>query len=254
MFDTTSILFVFCLLLIVFFSIFVWIGKRSGRIGETKVRLVLQTLPRKQYFVLNDLLLPTPYGTTQIDHIIVSIYGVFVIETKDYRGVISGGEEAETWTKNVYGNKYSMPNPIRQNKVHVAAVAKILSQLGIGCHVRSIIAFSDAATLRIYTPSCCEIVYFSQLRSTISKYMDEEMSIEQVYAIIERIQLVNITDVEQRKQHVQNVRVSVKERQIKIANGVCPRCGGQIVQRTGKYGDFFGCSNYPKCRFVQRID
>lgn len=31
----------------------------------------------------------------------------------------------------------------------------------------------------------------------------------------------------------------------------CPRCGGNLVERSGKYGKFIGCSNYPKCRYTQ---
>lgn len=33
---------------------------------------------------------------------------------------------------------------------------------------------------------------------------------------------------------------------------VCPRCGGALVKRTGKYGEFVGCSNFPQCRYVQK--
>ena len=35
---------------------------------------------------------------------------------------------------------------------------------------------------------------------------------------------------------------------------VCPQCGGAMVCRHGKYGDFWGCTNYPKCRHTERID
>lgn len=34
---------------------------------------------------------------------------------------------------------------------------------------------------------------------------------------------------------------------------VCPRCGGKLVVRHGKYGTFMGCSNYPKCRYTREI-
>jgi DNA topoisomerase-1 len=33
----------------------------------------------------------------------------------------------------------------------------------------------------------------------------------------------------------------------------CPRCGGSLLEKYGKYGKFFGCSNFPKCRFVKKI-
>lgn len=31
--------------------------------------------------------------------------------------------------------------------------------------------------------------------------------------------------------------------------GTCPNCGGDLVKKSGKYGDFLSCSNFPKCRF-----
>ena len=33
----------------------------------------------------------------------------------------------------------------------------------------------------------------------------------------------------------------------------CPECGSPMVKRHGKYGDFYGCSNYPKCRHTEPI-
>ncbi len=32
---------------------------------------------------------------------------------------------------------------------------------------------------------------------------------------------------------------------------VCPRCGGELVKRKGKFGEFFGCGNFPACRFTK---
>lgn len=34
----------------------------------------------------------------------------------------------------------------------------------------------------------------------------------------------------------------------------CPRCDGFLVERTGKFGVFYGCSNYPRCNFTKKID
>jgi ssDNA-binding Zn-finger/Zn-ribbon topoisomerase 1 len=39
-----------------------------------------------------------------------------------------------------------------------------------------------------------------------------------------------------------------------FAAGKCPYCGGKLVERQGKYGDFWGCNNYPHCRFVATVD
>ena len=90
----------------------------KGWVGEKKVARYLRRLS-EEYTVLNDVILPTETGTTQIDHIVVSPYGVFVIETKNYRGWIFGGEKSAQWTQNIYGHKRSFMNPLRQNYAHV---------------------------------------------------------------------------------------------------------------------------------------
>jgi DNA topoisomerase I len=36
--------------------------------------------------------------------------------------------------------------------------------------------------------------------------------------------------------------------------GKCPRCGGNLVEREGKFGKFLGCRNYPKCKFTKSKD
>ncbi|MBR6489156.1 MAG: topoisomerase DNA-binding C4 zinc finger domain-containing protein, partial [Muribaculaceae bacterium] len=38
----------------------------------------------------------------------------------------------------------------------------------------------------------------------------------------------------------------------KLALGICPKCGGKLVQRNGRYGSFYGCSNYPRCKFTTK--
>ena len=51
------------------------------------------------------------------------------------------------------------------------------------------------------------------------------------------------------EEHVESIRETKK----KAAEGICPRCGGQLVVRNGKYVKFLGCSNYPKCRYTQNL-
>ncbi|MBE6286353.1 MAG: NERD domain-containing protein [Bacteroidales bacterium] len=96
------------------------IGKR----GERRVARKLDWLSQ-EYITLNDLLLPTRYGTTQIDHVVVSPYGIFVIETKNYKGWIFGHENSEEWRQSLLGKKrfwgwsseqHKFRSPIRQNE------------------------------------------------------------------------------------------------------------------------------------------
>ncbi len=77
----------------------------KGRLGEKSVAAVLSFLPKDEYIVLNDMMFGAGIHTTQIDHIVISIHGIFVIETKNYKGWIYGNSNNEYWTQNIYGNK-----------------------------------------------------------------------------------------------------------------------------------------------------
>ena len=68
------------------------ISEIRGHVGEKKVSAFLSTLPSYEYRSFNDILLATESGTAQINHIVVSRFGIFVIETKNYRGWINGNE------------------------------------------------------------------------------------------------------------------------------------------------------------------
>ena len=64
--------------------------KSRGRRGERKVARLLDRLPKDRYFVINDLMLLSEGRSSQIDHIVVSEFGVFIIETKTFSGKIYG--------------------------------------------------------------------------------------------------------------------------------------------------------------------
>ncbi len=70
--------------------------------------------------MLNDLTLPDGEGaTTQIDHLLLSPFGVFVIETKNYKGWIFGSERQKQWTQKIYKKSFKFQNPIHQNYKHM---------------------------------------------------------------------------------------------------------------------------------------
>ncbi len=76
--------------------------------------------------VSHDVKLPIDDDITQIDHIVVSRYGIFVIETKNYKGWIFGDLHHKTWVKTLYNTKYEFQNPLHQNYKHIKAVEKLL--------------------------------------------------------------------------------------------------------------------------------
>ena len=60
----------------------------------------------------------------------------------------------------------------------------------------------------------------------------------------------DVTTKEAKKEHVKQIHTKVRNDSIKVVSGICPKCGGRLVARSGKKGNFTGCSNYPKCRYT----
>lgn len=224
-------------------------GPSKGKVGERKVANKLDWLPRNKYMVINDVILPTPHGTSQIDHIVVSIYGIFVIETKYYNGWIYGGENSEYWTQNVYGEKHQFYNPIFQNEGHVKALRRVLAEFE-PLDIIPIVAFSGTADIKMDIKES-HVVYWSQLRRCIRRYNKERHTWKEVKAICDRIYEVKLKPSRRtQRRHMTGVRSAQIHRERAIKEGSCPRCGGILVERDGKYGRFYGCSNYPRCRFI----
>lgn len=152
------------ILTLVIIAIFIflgfWLRRSKGRIGEHRVAHILGRLPKDRYRVINNLLLRTSSGsTTQVDHIVISQYGIFVIETKFYKGWIYGGENSEFWTQNIYGNKYTLRNPILQNAGHVRALKHLLKDFGDIPFI-SIVAFSRQCRLGVNAST--PVAYFGR--------------------------------------------------------------------------------------------
>ena len=233
--------------------------KNIGKFGEKCVARKLDWLP-KEYITLNDILLPTNYGTTQIDHIVISPYGIFVIETKNYKGWIFGHENSEEWKQSLLGKKrfwgwsseqHKLRNPIRQNAAHARAVKAILKEMG-DFTIIPIVVFSNSAELKITTPNHI-VINWCDLRSAIKSYQHQCISQEDVQRIVNKISSANIITEGSREAHVNNFKEAQYKKYNAIANGICPKCGSKLVERKGKYGRFLGCSNYPNCKFTQKV-
>ena len=224
-------------------------SKIKGSIGEAKVNTRLNFLG-KEYIVLKDILIKTSDGyTSQIDELVLSEYGLFVIETKNYKGWIFGNEKAENWTQVIYKEKHTFRNPIKQNWSHIYALKSLLSDYpNIKYH--PIVVFSGNATLKSIESSI-PVIYSNKLNSTIRKLSFEKcLSIDELNKIQTILESSELKERNARKEHIKNIKQNVREKKIKMANLICPRCNGELKLRNGRNGKFYGCSNYPRCRFT----
>ncbi|WP_242634642.1 NERD domain-containing protein [Bacillus timonensis] len=242
------------LISLIIISILVGLGLPNvkGFLGEASVRLYLSKLDKEKYKVFNDVLIPLKNRkASQIDHVVVSPYGIFVIETKNYKGWIYGDSKSKYWTQVFYKRKEKLYNPIWQNYGHIKALQEYL---GIEKEelYHSIVSFSNRATLKKIETSGTNtsVIYSSRLVSTINAHKKVVISTGQVRQIAAKLEKTINADREKKKQHVKTIKDSKRFNQYKINANMCPKCGSILVERKGKYGAFMGCSNYPKCRFV----
>jgi restriction system protein len=98
----------------------------KGRMGELNTRFShALSLDPKVYHVFDKVLLKT-VPSTQIDHIIVSNYGIFVVETKYRTGWIFGKRYEPRWTQVLFYGKYQFQNPLHQNYLHTKSISEVI--------------------------------------------------------------------------------------------------------------------------------
>lgn len=239
--------------------------KKKGKLGEKHIQKILSELPENDYTIFNDVVLKTAQGTTQIDHIVVSKYGVFVIETKNYRGDIFGNDDRQEWKQIIktdvtfrsnlwktytYIKKSEFYNPIFQSLGHEAQVRRILQHLPYA-NIVSIVVFSDQANLS-GVHSSHHVINACQLLDYIRSYTIPYISERDLTRV--RIQLYDndVREVITDNKHKKSVRKARAYNESMIQKGICPRCGNKLVYRKGKFGNFYGCSAYPTCRFTKQ--
>ena len=236
------------LIVILVSSAILYLRFNKGKIAEKMVHHKLMRLP-EEYHVIDDVLLMSNGRSTQIDHIVVSPYAVFVIETKGYKGWILGGENAEYWTQIIYKRKSTFYNPIHQNDGHIRFLKFLLKDLGNIPFV-PIVVFNDEEDLKVNVNNHIVINRY-YLKDAILQYKETAISQEFKTTIISRIETSSRTQEKGAiREHKYNARSKQDDTRNKIQHGVCPRCGGMLVERRGKYGCFYGCSNYHKCTFT----
>ena len=225
----------------------------KGIFGEFLVNLTVNLkLDKKKYHLLKNVTLPTEGGTTQIDHIIVSQYGIFVIETKNMKGWIFGGEHQKTWTQKIYKHTNKFQNPLHQNYKHTKTIESLLDLETD--KIFSIVTFVGESTFKTEMPKTVTQGggFISFINSKTNKILSQS-EVHKIVSMIENGQLSKSRKTN--KAHVKHVKKIVKDKE---STSICPKCGSDLVLRVAKQGvnkgnKFYGCSSYPKCRHTAQI-
>lgn len=176
---------------------------RSGNAGEKKIKDILKGLPRC-CIAINDVILKTKTGTTQIDHIIVSPFGIFIIETKNHTGMIFGTDNSQCWTQVLYNGVHkTFFNPVVQNIGHIRQLSKILEMPP--SYFNNMVVFSNENVNLANVRSSCTgnvnmmINYLNMQRNII-------LNGEQVNSIAKKIKSLNVNSAYFKQKHKKYVQ------------------------------------------------
>jgi len=218
-----------------------WIGEKLTTLGMWAM------LDKNIYHRFDNVIVNTPNGTTQVDHVLVSVYGIFVIETKNIKGWIFGTPNSDEWTQVIYGNKKQFQNPIKQNYRHTKCLSE---QLKLEHELfKPIVFFIGDCEFKTDMPSN---VLRGGLIPYIKKFRQVLLSPQQVEQIEASLISLKQDKSLNRRAHLDSLRDRHE------STTICPRCGGSLVKRISKEGEFagkpfFGCSNYPKCKYIKQV-
>ena len=227
----------------------------KGVLGEFQVNVLLKLfLPKENYHLIKNTTLPTEDGTTQIDHILVSKYGVFVIETKNMKGWIFGSANQKQWTQKIFKHSNKFQTPIHQNYKHTKTLESCLSINPES--IFSVIVFIGDSTFKTKVPE--NVTYARGCVKYIKSQTAEIFTQSEVTKIIEKIESGRLQrGLKTNMKHVDHVKTIIEAKEDQKEN-CCPKCGSEMVIRESKKGanvgsKFWGCSSFPKCRAVVKI-
>jgi len=218
----------------------------KGWFGEKKSSFSMWlSLDKTTYQRFHDVILPTHNGTTQIDHVLVSPFGLFIVETKNRKGWIFGSEDQPKWTQSLYGQNYPFQNPLRQTfrqKKSLSEFVEVHEDL-----IHTIVYFVGDCKFKARLPA-------NVLRSGLGRYIktfrSRVLTPDETNRVASRLERHLAESKLTTRDHLRSLR------QRHSSTTICPRCGSGLVERTAKQGPtagstFLGCDNYPKCRFTK---
>jgi len=237
----------------------------KGMLGEFLVNFLLtKFLPKELYTLIKNITLPTDDGTTQIDHIVVSEFGLFVIETKNMKGWIFGNAHQKQWTQKIFKYSGKFQNPLHQNYKHTKTLASCL--VIPNEFIYSVVVFIGNSIFKTKMPE--NVTYSRGCVEYIKSKQVVHFTKEQVSHLISEIEAGRlIPSLRTNLAHRKHVKTIVENKsdpkkvisdvvEIKVSEEkLCPQCGSEMALRQAKKGNnignqFWGCTNFPKCRKV----
>lgn len=164
----------------------------KGREAEEKIVKILSRIFGSHNVMHDSYFINKNQKTTQIDVVAVDKTGIYVIESKDYSGLIKGSEKSKQWGQFLYNKeKNFFLNPIGQNAAHIDAIRRNLKEFDIPEEAyKSYIVFGNECTLDLGEIKEAKVLQVESLFYTIFEDKNSSPNIlseEQVEKVAIRI-------------------------------------------------------------------
>lgn len=179
-------------------------AERLGADGENSVTAeISRNFSDEDYRLINNLTLLLGQGTTQIDHVLVSRFGIFVIETKHVSGWIFGQPWQKQWTQVLFRQKHRFANPVKQNAVHLDALRRLLPVPHR--YFFSVVVFSADAQFKTDMPE--SVIYLDELVDFIEAKDKTLLRADQIAPLAEQIEAACLPrGAETDRQHIAYIK------------------------------------------------
>lgn len=183
----------------------------TGLNGEYLTSNMLDKIKGHHKTLLNCYLPNTRGQLTEIDLIFLHETGIYVLESKNYSGWIFGREEDKNWTQTFpNGKKQSFYNPIKQNKTHLNALKKYLSEISEESF-QSIIVFSERCELKKITVDSKDVhvIQRNDLKRLLNRLIKERKNVftpAEIDLIYESLKAHTQVDEQTKQEHIERVK------------------------------------------------
>lgn len=157
-----------------------------------------------KYTIRHDITLGNEKRSTQIDFLVISVYGIFIIEVKNWMGKIYGSETDKTWTVYFHGRKKSYHNPTKQNQSHENALQYLLSKLRRPFPTRTITVFPNTTDISQVKCPHEVVLHMDELVPYIMKFKTPILDDTLFKTTIKKIESNNRKDL--KEQHIRYVK------------------------------------------------
>ena len=234
----------------------------TGGVGEQLTKIMAK-IEIPDTLVLHDVLIDGAENkTSQMDILLIGEKGIYVVEVKTYTDArIYGDGKKNNWYYYRGGKKYEIYSPHKQNQNHIKYLKAFLKDFGeVPCFSILAILCADFKVTNLNddpnNPTTIMLNGLLSLRKAVEKIAAGKQSVftegqkKEIYDYIMQHQYIGKNARREHKENIMAINVAKEEEK---RQNLCPYCKIPLVLRKGKYGDFYGCGNYPKCRYTHKL-